>query len=78
MFVLICASWSVIFGFHTPLQSGSFARSAQFLAVGAGLMIGFGFSAGWAANALAPVSANIVTKTALKILFIRPLSFGNV
>src|SRR5712691_2133548 len=41
--VLACASWSVIFGFHTPLQSGSFARSAQSRAAGGGLIIGFSF-----------------------------------
>src|SRR5882757_750017 len=39
--VLIWASWSVIFGFHTPLQSGSLARSAQFCAVGGGLITVF-------------------------------------
>src|SRR6202022_4279711 len=37
--VLTWASWSLIFGFHTPLQSGSLPRSAQSCAVGAGLMI---------------------------------------
>jgi hypothetical protein len=37
--VLIWASWSVIFGFHTPLQSGNLAMSAQSCAVGAGLMM---------------------------------------
>src|SRR6266571_4144692 len=37
--VLTWASWSVIFGFHTPLQSGSLPRSAQSWAVGAGLTI---------------------------------------
>src|ERR1700686_1700033 len=36
--VLIWASWSVIFGFQTPLQSGSLARSAQSCALGGGLM----------------------------------------
>src|SRR5215475_15014230 len=36
--VFACRSWSVIFGFHTPLQSGSLARSAQSLGVGGGLM----------------------------------------
>src|SRR5712691_5318876 len=45
MLVLACASWSVIFGFHTPLQSGSFARSAQSRAAGGGLMTGFSGSA---------------------------------
>src|SRR6266513_182208 len=45
MLVLAWTSWSVIFGFHTPLQSGSFARSAQSLAAGGGLMIGFSGSA---------------------------------
>src|SRR5437868_14553238 len=37
--VLTWASWSVIFGFHTPLQSGSLPMSAQSWAVGAGLMM---------------------------------------
>src|ERR1700692_4138403 len=37
--VLTWASWSVIFGFQTPLQSGSLPRSVQSCAVGAGLMI---------------------------------------
>src|SRR5690242_5762048 len=36
--LLTCASWSVIFGFQTPLQSGNLARSAQSCAVGGGLM----------------------------------------
>src|SRR5262249_52991187 len=36
--VLTGASWSVIFGCQTPLQSGSLARSAQSCAVGAGLI----------------------------------------
>src|SRR5436305_8177045 len=45
MFVFAWASWSVIFGFHTPLQSGSLARSAQSCAVGGGLMTGFSGSA---------------------------------
>src|SRR6266851_3294236 len=40
-----CRSWSVIFGFHTPLQSGSLARSAQSLPVGGGLMTVAGFFA---------------------------------
>src|SRR5882757_8569935 len=56
--VLIWASWSVIFGFHTPLQSGNLAMSAQSCAVGAGLiMVGAfggartvgGWGGGWAA-----------------------------
>src|SRR5260370_42398178 len=33
-------SWSVMFGFHTPLQSGSLARSAQSCADGGGVMMG--------------------------------------
>src|SRR5579871_6440503 len=41
--VLTCASWSVIFGFQTPLQSGNLARSAQSCAVGGGLMTGGSF-----------------------------------
>src|SRR5262249_4931475 len=36
--VLTCASWSVIFGFQTPLQSGSLPRSAQSWTVGGGLI----------------------------------------
>src|SRR5450631_3576604 len=36
--VLTWASWSLIFGFHAPLQSGSLPRSAQSCAVGGGLM----------------------------------------
>src|SRR3954469_9143748 len=36
--VLTWASWSVIFGFQTPLQSGSLAMSAQSFGVGGGLM----------------------------------------
>src|SRR4051812_25197092 len=36
--VFTWASWSEIFGFHTPLQSGSLAMSAQSLGVGGGLM----------------------------------------
>src|SRR5258707_3945737 len=36
--VLTWASWSVTFGFQTPLQSGSLARSAQSCAVGGGLI----------------------------------------
>src|SRR5438445_781696 len=56
--VLIWASWSVIFGFHTPLQSGNLAMSAQSCAVGAGLMMAGAFlgarteggcGGGWAA-----------------------------
>src|ERR1700692_1844843 len=46
--VLACASWSLIFGFHTPLQSGSLARSAQSCAVGAGLMTVGAFLGAWA------------------------------
>src|SRR6476620_6135388 len=41
--VLTWASWSLIFGFHTPLQSGSLPRSVQSWAVGAGLIIDGGF-----------------------------------
>src|ERR1700733_8754042 len=36
--VLIWASWSEIFGFQTPLQSGNLAMSAQSCAVGGGLI----------------------------------------
>src|ERR1700722_1516973 len=46
--VLTWASWSVIFGFHTPLQSGSLPRSAQSCAVGAGLMTVGAFFGAWA------------------------------
>src|SRR5471032_475373 len=52
--VLICASWSVIFGFHTPLQSGSLPISAQSCAVGGGLMTAgafLGASAAWIVTA---------------------------
>src|SRR4029077_1453068 len=41
--VLTWASWSVIFGFQTPLQSGNLAISAQSWAVGGGLMTLGGF-----------------------------------
>src|SRR5579863_6923784 len=54
--VLICASWSVIFGFQTPLQSGSLAISAQSCAVGGGLMIAGAFW-GACAPAIEGVSA---------------------
>src|SRR5712671_1004766 len=47
--VLIWASWSVIFGFHTPLQSGNLPMSAQSCAVGAGLMMVGAFLGAWAA-----------------------------
>src|SRR2546428_783448 len=47
--VLTWASWSVIFGFHTPLQSGNLPRSAQSCAVGAGLMTVGAFLGGSAA-----------------------------
>jgi len=56
MLVLACASWSVIFGFHTPLQSGSFARSAQSRSAGGGLMIGFSL-AGSAAQTEVPIAS---------------------
>src|SRR6202011_3431233 len=46
--LLTWASWSVIFGFQTPLQSGSLARSAQSCAVGAGLMTVGAFLGAWA------------------------------
>src|SRR3984885_964923 len=46
--VLTWASWSLIFGFQTPLQSGSLPRSVQSWAVGAGLMTVGGFLGGWA------------------------------
>src|SRR3984957_2792773 len=36
--VLTWASWSLIFGFQTPLQSGSLPRSVQSCAVGGGLI----------------------------------------
>src|SRR5689334_4716680 len=75
IFVLTCASWSVIFGFQTPLQSGSFARSAQSFAVGGGLITGLGFAAG-CATATAHVSARQAAKTAVRHLFIGPLSLG--
>src|ERR1700677_162234 len=40
---LTWASWSLIFGFQTPLQSGSLPRSAQSWAVGGGLITVGGF-----------------------------------
>jgi hypothetical protein len=51
--VLTWASWSVIFGFHTPLQSGNLPMSAQSCAVGGGLMMagvfgGVRATVGWA------------------------------
>src|ERR1035438_1589620 len=46
--VLIWVSWSLIFGFQTPLQSGSLPRSAQSCAVGGGLMMVGGFLGAWA------------------------------
>src|SRR5579862_9740613 len=41
--VFTWASWSEIFGFQTPLQSGNLAMSAQSWAVGGGLMIAGAF-----------------------------------
>src|SRR5713101_1251588 len=67
--VLTCASWSVIFGFHTPLQSGSLARSAQSTAVGGGLMIAGGFFAG---SALCSGSAALTAATEIASATIRP------
>src|SRR5271165_6969898 len=64
--VLACASWSVTFGFHTPLQSGSLARSAQFCAVGGGLMIGGGFFAAfafWSGSAASTAATEIASAT---------------
>src|SRR6202166_2305747 len=55
--VLTWASWFVTFGFHTPLQSGSLARSAQSCAVGGGLMT-TGFLAGSADCATAADAAS--------------------
>src|SRR3984957_2655074 len=46
--VLTWASWSLIFGFQTPLQSGSLPRSVQSCAVGAGLITVGGFLGAWA------------------------------
>src|SRR5450755_2762355 len=46
--VLTWASWSLIFGFQTPLQSGSLPRSAQSWADGGGLMMLGAFLAVWA------------------------------
>src|SRR6267143_7316644 len=60
MLVLAWASWSVIFGFHTPLQSGSFASSAQSRAAGGGLMTGFSL-AGSAAQAVALIAIRRAT-----------------
>src|SRR6185369_16400142 len=72
MLVLTCASWSVILGFHTPLQSGSFARSAQSFAVGGGLMTDLTLAGGSAACAQPnPIKA---TKIALQSFLIGSLS----
>src|SRR5258708_38760712 len=46
--VLTWASWSLIFGSHTPLQSGNLAMSAQSCAVGAGLIMAGAFLGAWA------------------------------
>src|SRR5471032_3034840 len=59
--VLTWASWSVIFGFHTPLQSGSLPMSAQSCAVGAGLIIDGVF---FGACAVASVVAEIARAAA--------------
>src|SRR5215203_1192377 len=74
MFVLTCASWSVILGFHTPLQSGSFARFAQSCAVGGGLITDLAFAAGWAATGWTMVNARHAARIALLYLNIRLLS----
>src|SRR5712664_1687471 len=61
--VFTWASWSVTFGFQTPLQSGSLARSAQSCAVGGGL-ITTGFLA-VSADCAAPAKAGrAASKTA--------------
>src|SRR5712671_5219608 len=65
--VFTWASWSVTFGFHTPLQSGSLARSAQSCAVGGGLMTVGGFFAaagsGSAGRAAAGKISNPASRT---------------
>src|SRR5579863_4217053 len=61
--VLTCASWSVIFGFQTPLQSGNSARSAQSCAVGGGLMTGGSFF-GACAQAIEGTIATTMTAAA--------------
>src|SRR5450755_1353101 len=63
--VLTWASWSLIFGFQTPLQSGSLARSAQSWAVGAGLMTVGAFLGAWAEAIEA--ARTMATGTAAKI-----------
>src|SRR5678815_598436 len=72
--VLTCASWSVILGFHTPLQSGSLARSAQSFAVGGGLMTDLALGGGSAASAYTPPNPIKATKIALQSFFIGPVS----
>src|SRR5690242_11310907 len=63
--LLTCASWSVIFGFHTPLQSGNLARSAQSCAVGGGLMmVGVFFGGCGAFGACARASDDAETSAA--------------
>src|SRR5690242_18936664 len=67
--VLTWASWSVIFGFHTPLQSGNLPMSAQSCAVGAGLiMVGAFVGArgtwGWVGGWAAPGETAAIVRTA--------------
>src|SRR5215467_7856200 len=66
--VLTCASWSVIFGFQTPLQSGSLARSAQSCAVGAGLITDGVFFGACADVCDATEAAIIKTKKDLRMV----------
>src|SRR6516164_2238525 len=66
--VLTCASWSVIFGFQTPLQSGSLARSAQSCAVGGGLITDGVFFGACADVCDATEAAIIKTKKDLRMV----------
>src|SRR6516165_3260313 len=67
-FVLIWASWSVTFGFQTPLQSGSLARSAQSCAVGGGLITDGVFFGACADVCDATEAAIIKTKKDLRMV----------
>src|SRR5258708_3421941 len=69
--VLTWASWSLIFGFHTPLQSGSLPRSAQSWAFGGGLTIDgvFWGACAEACDATEIVKMKSVWRTAGKQIF---------
>src|ERR1700689_5810468 len=67
--VLIWASWSEIFGFQTPLQSGNLAMSAQSWAVGGGLITAGAFCG---ACAIAIEGTSQMAKTAAVAIPIEP------